>query len=135
MLAPDHGLNIITEDHLTTGVAFRLQHIDGLVLIDGAETALGQLDANESAQHGGAVQTDDGIHRGIVDETGHQLISGGFGLAEAGLVIGDINVVVDVAVVGCKVTAGHTQRHISVATLQMLQIYHKGIPPVDEKSL
>ena len=36
MLAPNHGLDIVTENNLGVGVVLRFQNIDGLMLIDGA---------------------------------------------------------------------------------------------------
>ena len=124
MLALDHRLDVVAEDHLGTGNEFRLHYIDGLVSIDGVESALGQLFGNASAQNGGAIQTYDGIYGSIVDEMGNQLISGSLGFAEAGLLKGDINIIIDVAVVGGEVTTGHPQGYIAATAFQMLEFNH-----------
>ena len=74
VLAADHGLNVIAENDLRIGVILRLHNVDSLVGIDGTEARLGQFVGNAGTQNGSTVQTQDGIHRSVVDEIGNQLI-------------------------------------------------------------
>ena len=124
MLALDHVHGVVPEDHLVVDAILRLQHIDGLVGIDGAEAALGQLGSHAGTQNRGTVHTQDGIHRGIVDKMGNQLTGAVLGLTETGLLISNINVVVDVGVVGGKMALGHPQRCFTLSNGQVHQCDH-----------
>ena len=124
MLAPDHGLDIVPENDLGIGVVFRLHHIDGLVLVDGAEARFGQLVRHAGTQHRGTVQAQHRIHRRIVHKMGHQLVGAFLGLAEPGLLIGDVDVIVDVGVVGCEMPTGDPQRDVAPAHGKVYQFDH-----------
>ena len=124
MLAADHGLDVVTEDHLAVGTVFGFHNIDGLVGVDGIEAASAQFFRDAGAQNGGAVHADDGIHGSIVNEVGHQLVSAVLGLAQAGLLVSDINVVVDMGMVGCKVAAGNTQGGLTMTDGQVHKLDH-----------
>ena len=119
MLAPDHGLDVIPEDDLRVGVVLRLGDVDGLVGVDGAVAGLGQLLGNTGTQNGGAVQAENGIHGNIVAQTADQLIGTVLGLAETGLVEGQINIVIDMGMVGCKMSPGQTEGNFAVPDRQM----------------
>jgi hypothetical protein len=54
----------------------------------------------------------------------HQLFGAGLGFADTGLVVGDIDVIVDVAVVSGKMTTGNSKRDIATATGKMDQLDH-----------
>ena len=124
VLAPDHALGIVPENDLGVGIVFRLQDIDGLVGIDGAEAALGQLLGKAGAHHTGAVQAQYGVHRGVIHEIGHQLPRAVLGLAEAGLLIGDIHIVIDVGVIGCKMAPGNAKGRTAMANGHLHQSDH-----------
>ena len=124
MLAPDHGLNILPENDLGIGVVFRLHHIDGLVGIDGAEARFGQFLGNAGAQHRSAVQTQHRIHRRIIDKAGNQLIGTVPSLAETGLLIGDVHIIVDMGMVGHKMSLGNSQRRVAPLHRQFYKLDH-----------
>ena len=124
MLTADHGLDVLTEDHLGVGVVLRLHHVDRIVLIDASEAALGQLVGKTGTDHGGAVQTQDRIHGGIVDEVQHQLLGYRLGLAQAGLGVGDVDVIIDMAVVGGEMPVGEPQGDVAVLHRQKIDIDH-----------
>ena len=125
MLSTDHGPDIVPENDLGIGVVLRLQNIDGLVGVDGAEAGLGQLLGNAGTQHGRAVQAEDGIHRRIIEEMGNQLISGVLRLAEPGLLEGNINIIIDMGVIGNEVSLGKAQRHIAPLYGQFDKLDHR----------
>mgnify|MGYP003297265218 CR=1 FL=1 len=79
---------------------------------------------NEQTQPEGDRQKQDGIHGSIVNEVGHQLVSAVLGLAQAGLLVSDINVVVDMGMVGCKVAAGNTQGGLTMTDGQVHKLDH-----------
>ena len=76
------------------------------------------------AQHRGAVQTQHGIHGGIVDEIGHQLIGAVPGLAETGLLVGDVHIVVDMGVIGHEMTLGDPQGGVAALYGQFYKLDH-----------
>ena len=92
--------------------------------IDGAEAGLGQLLGDAGAQHRRAVQTQHRIHGGIVDKVGNQLIGAVPRFAETGLLVGDVNVVVDMGVVGHEMTLGNPQRGVAVLHGQFYKLDH-----------
>jgi hypothetical protein len=64
----------------------------------------------------------------------NQFVSAVPSLAQTGLLEGNINVVVDVGVVGRKVTLCVTQRSLAALAAQTDQIEHNFVPPVFQKS-
>ena len=124
MLAGDHLAGIVPENDLGVGVVLRLQNVDGLVGVDGLKAALGQFLRKARAQHRGAVQAQNGIHRGIVDEVGHQLMGAVLGLAQTGLLVSDIHVVIDVGMIGGKMSPGDAKRRVAPADGQIHQCDH-----------
>jgi hypothetical protein len=95
--------------------------------IDGTEAALGQFLRQASADDGGTVQTQNGVHRGIIDKGSHHLLGNILRFAEAGLGICNINVVIDMAVVGGEVAASHSQGHIAALYRQVGNLNHSRI--------
>ena len=124
MLVADHGLDIVPEDDLGVGIVLRLQNIDGLMLIDGAEAGLGQLLGNAGAQNSGAVQAKDGIHGGIINKVGDQLVCAVLRFTQACLLIGNINIVIDMRVIGREVAPGDAQGDIAMADRKIHQFDH-----------
>ena len=124
MLAADHGLDVVPENDLGIGIVFGLHNVDGLVGIDGTEAGLGQFVGDAGTQNSGAVQTQNGIHGSVIDEVGNQLISTGLGLRNTGLLEGDINVVIDMGVIGHKVALGNTQGDITLLDRQFHKLDH-----------
>lgn len=76
------------------------------------EPAFGQLFGQARTQYAGPVQTENGIHWGIIDEMGDQLLCTVFRYAEAGLLEGDVYEIVDVGMIGGEVAAGDTEGSI-----------------------
>ena len=119
MLAGDHGLDVVTENDLGVGIVLRLQNVNSLVLVDGAETGLGQFLSNAGTQNSGTVQTQDGIHWCIIDKMRHQFVSGGPGLAQTGLLISNVNIVVNMGMIGSKVAFRKTQGDVAAGNGQV----------------
>ena len=98
------GDHIVPEKHLTAGDIFRLDDIDGLMSVHGKEAGFHQLLGQKCADYLGAVQADDGVHDGIM----HILLSQGVGsllcFGHPGLGKCHINIIVDVGMVGGKMT-------------------------------
>ena len=107
-------MKVVPENDLGIIVELRLDHIDRLMLIDGAKTALCQLLSNTRTQHRRPVQTKNSIYRRIIDKMRNQSVGGRFGLAESGFLGGNINIIVNMAVVGCKMAPGITQGYITM---------------------
>ena len=55
---------------------------------------------------------------------GHQFIGTVFGFAQTGLLIGDVDVIIDVGVVGGEVTAGDTQGDFAALNGQIGNLNH-----------
>jgi len=124
VLAPNHGLDIVTENNLGVGVVLRFQNIDSLMLIDGAEAGLGQLLGNAGAQDSGAVQAKDGIHGGIINKVGDQLVCAVLRFTQACLLISNINIVIDMRVIGREVAPGDAQGDVAMAYGKIHQFDH-----------
>jgi hypothetical protein len=95
--------------------------------IDATDAALGQLVSQTSTDDSGAVQAENGIHKGAIDNSLRQMLGYGLRLAQTGLGIGNIDVVIDMAVVGSKVTASKPQGNISMTHGQVGNFDHIGI--------
>ena len=141
MLALQHGLEVVAEEQLAVGVVFRADDIDGLVGVDGGKAAFGQFPGKAGADDLGAVQADDGVDDGAGDVFLGQLSGHRLGVAQASLEGGDVDVIVDVAVVGGKVPLGHLQRHRAAAGIDLLHtLFHKassmlkGVLPCPDKT-
>lgn len=124
VLAGDHGLDVVPKDDLGVGVVFRLQNVDGLMLVDGPEAGLGQFLGDAGTQNSGAVQTQDGIHRGIIDKMRHQFIGAVLGFTQAGLLIGDVDVVIDVGMIGGEMASCDSQGNFAALNGQMGNFDH-----------
>ena len=122
MLVPDQGLGVVAEDNLAVGVVLRLQHADVAVIVDtagGGDELFRQTGADDSR----AIQTEDRVDRnGTVMR--RKLLGNVSGLGQTGLMVGNINVVVDMAVVGRKMASGHTKGHVSSLDGQFLNFNH-----------
>ena len=127
MLVTDHGLDVVAEDHLGVGVVLGLHHINGIVRVHAAEAALGQLLRQAGADDRGAVQTQNGIHGRIILKGSHQILGSSLGFAEPGLGIGDVDIIVNMAVVGGKMATGNTQRGIAALYRQIGDLDHSSI--------
>lgn len=122
LLVPDVGLNIVTEDHLVEGVVLRLHHTDLVGIADGVASGgqgLGQARAHQSH----AVHAQDGIDLGICKILS-QLRRDGLGVSQADLLVGDVDVVIDVAVVGCEVASGDPERNVASADRELHSLKH-----------
>ena len=124
VFAPNHIDVIVPENDLGVGVVLRLQNIDGVVGVDGAETTLGQLFGHAGAENRGAVQAENGVDRGVVDEIRHQLMSAVLGLAESGFLISNIHKIIDVGMIGGKMSVSDTQGGIAPADGKVHQCNH-----------
>ena len=124
VLIANHGLHIVTENHLGVGVVLRLNNVDGIVGIDALETASAQLLSKAGADDSRTVQTQNGIHRGIILEVGDQLLGDRLSLAETGLGEGNIDVIIDMAVVGSEMPTGNPKGYVSMSHRQIGNFNH-----------
>ena len=135
MLVADHGLDVVTEEHLVVDAEFRLHNINGLVGVQAVEAVLAQLICQAGADDCGAVQTQDGIHRGTAPvKSSHQLLCNFPSLTQTALGIGNINIIVNVAMVGRKMTLGHPEGNIAALNGKSAGFDHKSYPPCHEIS-
>ena len=108
----------------------RRDDIYGLVGVHVDVAAAGQLGGQAGADDLGAVQAEDRIDHGGGGVVPHQLLRDGAGFGQAGLLHRHINIIIDVAVAGGKMTFGHTQQQIFLFGGQLDQIHgHGGITP------
>ena len=124
VLALDHGGKIIPQNDLAAGGVFRRDDVDGLVGVHIGKAVLGQLVGNAGADDLCAVQTEHGIHDGAVLVSADQLLCHGLGLGKAGLLGGHVDVIVDVAVAGCKMSLGHPQEQFAFAGGKLDHVDH-----------
>jgi hypothetical protein len=89
-------------------------HVNGLVRVEVDKVALGQLVGKASANDLGAVKAENGIHNGVGSVIGNQLLSNCLCLGKTGLLGGYVNIIIDMAMTGCKVSLGHAKKQISV---------------------
>ena len=115
MLAADHRLNVVAEDHLTVGIVFRGDHINGLVRVDGHKARAGQFLCQKRPDDLGAVHTQNGIHHGFVAINRSQRLRCQLGLALARFQGGHIHIIVDMGMAGDKMPLRNLQRHITVS--------------------
>lgn len=130
MLALDHGGQIVAQDDLAAGGVLRGDDIDGLVGIHVGKAVLGQLVGKAGADDLCAVQAENGIHDGVVLVGSHQLFCHGLCLGKAGLLGGDIDIVIDVAVAGCEMALCHTQEQIALVGGKLYHVDHNCNTPV-----
>ena len=83
-----------------------------------------QLPGQASADDAHAVQAQDRVHRAVVPEPGHQLPGNVPGLGELGFLLGDVDVVIDVAVVGGEMPPGYPQGDVSMGHGQSFDLKH-----------
>ena len=129
MLALDHGGQIVAQDDLAAGGVLRGDHINGLVGVHVGKAVLGQFVGKAGADHLRAVQTEHGVHNGAVLVSGHQLLCHGLGLGKAGLLGGDIDVIVDMAVAGSKVALCYAQEQVTFFGGKLYHIDHRNSTP------
>ena len=130
MLALDHGGQIVAQDDLAAGGVLRGDDIDGLVGVHVGKAVLGQLVGKAGADDLRAVQAENGIHDGVVLVGSHQLFCHGLCLGKAGLLGGDIDIVIDVAVAGCEMALCHTQEQIALVGGKLYHVDHNCNTPV-----
>ena len=95
ILIPDHQLHIVAENQLASGMVLRSRDIDGLVLIDGTNSGLGQLLCQICPNHLTSIQAYDGVHNAVVRVIGQQSRCR-LGFILARLQCGQVNVIIDV---------------------------------------
>ena len=130
MLALDHGGQIVAQDDLAAGGVLRGDHINGLVGVHVGKAVLGQLVGKAGADDLCAVQAENGIHDGVVLVGSHQLFCHSLCLGKAGLLGGDIDIVIDVAVAGCEMALCHTQEQIALVGGKLYHVDHNCNTPV-----
>ena len=124
VLALDHGGKIIPQNDLAAGSVLRRDDIDGLVGVHIGKAVLGQLVGKAGANDLCAVQTEHGIHDGAVLVSADQLLCHGLCLGKAGLLGGHVDVIVDVAVAGGKMSLGHPQEQFAFAGGKLDHVDH-----------
>ena len=116
--------HVVPEDHLAVGIKFRLHNGNISAVVHAAAATVDQFFAQTGADDGRAIQTQNGIDGGVPlilrsQDPGHSL-----SLRQAGLLKGDINIIIDVAVVGRKMAFRHTQGDIALANGEFHDLKH-----------
>ena len=115
---------LLPQNDLAAGGVFRRDDVDGLVGVHIGKAVLGQLVGKAGANDLCAVQTEHGIHDGAVLVSVDQLLCHGLGLGKAGLLGGHVDVIVDVAVAGGKMSLGHPQEQFAFAGGKLDHVDH-----------
>ncbi len=111
ILAAHHRFNVFTEKQLAVCRAFRANDINGLMCIVDGVSGILQLLCKECADYVRAVQTDDGVNRsGIVGILLCQNMGTFCRFIQAGLDRCQINIIIDVRVIGDKMSGNRLQR-------------------------
>ena len=129
MLSCQHRLEVLPEEELGFAAELRGNDVNRLMGIDGHEAGLGQLLCQAGPYHLHAVQTDNGIYNGAGDILLDQGLCNCLGLTEAALLEGDVNEIVDVAVISGKVSLRHPQGNIALPHRKFGKVQHI-FPPV-----
>ena len=114
VLADDHGCDIIAEDDLASARIFGGDHVNGAVRVHIHVSRFCQFACHASADHFRAVKTQDRIHYlGKRNFAAHDLgACARFGKTMLGH--GEIDIIIQMAVCGCKMTSCNTKRKICV---------------------
>ncbi len=113
-----HRLGVVTEDqHIVFAEVFA-EDEDFFTGVDGAgavAAALGKMTCETGTDNAGAVHTEDGVDHGIGKIALGELLGNGVGILQAGLLPGDINKIIGMAVSGRKMSLSNTQGHVADA--------------------
>lgn len=130
VLALDHWQNVITEEQLAANSTLGRDHIDGLVSIEVDKFCARELFGKAGANHLHTVKTQDRIHNGVGSVVRHQSFCHGFCLGEAVFLRGHIDVIVGVAVSGCKMSGRYAQEKVAVfgSDFESFFVWHNFTP-------
>ena len=108
MLILDHMHQIVAENDLAVVIELRAHHIDTLVAVHGHKTALCQLIGQKRADHFHAFHTYNGVHHRVKKIQARHHLGDSLCLAGPALKHGQIQVIVDVGMVGGKMARDHS---------------------------
>jgi hypothetical protein len=130
MLALHHGGQVVAQDDLAAGGVLRRDDVDGLVGVHVGKAVLRQLVGKAGADDLGAVQAEHGVHDGVVLVSRHQFFCHGLCLGKAGLLGGDVDVIIDMAVAGGKMTLCHAQEQVAFLGGKLYHVDHRNSTPL-----
>ena len=122
VLADDHGRDIIAEDHLAAAGIFGGNDVDGAVRVHIHIARFGQLACHASAHDLRSVQTENGIDDLIGGNLVAKELCAGARFGESVFGHREINVVIQMAVAGCKMTLCHAQGKVSVLAGNLIKL-------------
>lgn len=114
VLALDHRNDIVTEDKLASRGVLGGDHIDGLMRVEIHKIAVSQLLGEAGSYYLSAVEAEDGVDDGGVIIIRHKLLSYRLSLGKTGLLGSHVDIIVYMAVAGCKVTLGDAKVEVLV---------------------
>lgn len=129
MFAGDHGRGIIAEKQLAAGGMLGRNHINSAVRVHVGVAGLRQLAGHAGANQLGAVQAQNGIDDGGILKAAAQFGCGGAGLGQAVLGHRQVQIIIDMAVAGGKMTVRQTQRQTGLVTGKGEQLNGHGRKP------
>lgn len=120
-----HGNKVITEDYPAFRGTLRSDNVNRLVGVHVSESTFCQLTCKAGTDDLCAVKAEDSINDCIVVVITDKLGCEGGSLGQTGLVSGNINIVIDVAVACCKVTFAYTEKEISVLCFDFIRVFNR----------
>ena len=127
VFADDHGRDVVAENDLASAGVFGRNDVNGAVRVHIHVTCACQFTCHASADHFRAVQTENGINDlGGWDFTAEQMRAcASFG--ETVLGHREVDIIIQVAVAGCKMSSCDTQREIVVLARNFNQLNRHSI--------
>ncbi len=117
VLAADHRLDVVPENQLAVGIVFRRDHINTAMRIQRHKTAVGEFVGKAGADDFGSVQTNNGIHNGSGHIMLHQCLGYAGSFAQTAFQGGDVDIIIDVAVVGGEMALYNLKGYSSVVRI------------------
>ena len=124
----DHRRGVLAEDQLAAHRALRGDHVHIPVGVDVHVPRLGHLAGHAGRDHLRAVQAQYGVDQGVHLVFLRQLQRHLARLSEAEFLVGDVNVIIDVAVAGGEMTPAHLQQDVLLGG-RMTDGFHETSPP------
>ena len=104
VLTCDHGNDIVAEEKLASRGMLGSYHVYGLMRVKISKVTLGQLLGNKRADDLRSVEAEDSVDDSITAIIGYQLLCESLRLGKTSLLSGHVDIVVDMAMAGGKVS-------------------------------
>ena len=123
ILTLDHGDSVVAEEKLASDGVLGGNYVYRLVGVDVSVALLRQLTGNTSAYDLSAVEAEDGVNDGVLCVIGNKLLCYSLRLGKTCLLRRNVDVIVNMAVAGCKMPFGHSQKKIFVICLDLIRLF------------